>query len=84
MPHSLIRLNNPVKHVRFIRAKHSPFTTDYAGCQSIASSGSSCENYENFTSYKEKSAGALTFSWGGARPLNVPRAWLRACVKRVR
>ena len=38
----------------------------------IASSGSCCDNYENFSSYQEKSAGALTFSGGRARPLNPP------------
>ena len=57
LPRSLIRLNNLMKHGSFVGAKLA-FTRVHA----IASSGSSCDNYENFSSYQEKSAGALTFS----------------------
>jgi hypothetical protein len=45
-----------MKHVSFVGAKHSAFTI-VQGFQAIASSGSSFENYEKFTSYQEKSAG---------------------------
>jgi hypothetical protein len=55
LPHSLIRLNSPVKHVSFVGAKHSAFTI-VQGFQAIASGGLSCENYEKCTSYHEKSA----------------------------